>query len=192
MAKRAPIVIAATAVGAIAVFLYKPLEPAGSLASGTTTGGSGSVSNSSTASGSSGSASASPSSGSSSSSSSPSGSGSSSTAKDGTYTGNAVDTRFGAVQVQATIANGKLTAVGAVQLPNNDPRSSSISQGAEPYLKQEVLRKQGAKVDVVSGATYTSNGYMASLQSALDKAGYTAPDGSTASLTMPSEQGFGH
>jgi uncharacterized protein with FMN-binding domain len=79
-----------------------------------------------------------------------------------------------------------------VQLPDNDPRSSSISQGAEPSLKQEVLAKQGAKIDVISGATYTSNGYMASLQSALDKAGFTAPDGSKADLTMPEEGGFGH
>jgi uncharacterized protein with FMN-binding domain len=93
-----------------------------------------------------------------------------------------------------TIAGGTITGVTAEQLPDNDPRSSSISQGAEPYLKQEVLSKQGAKVDVISGATYTSNGYMASLQSALDKAGYRAPDGSKASLTVPEEEqgGFGH
>jgi uncharacterized protein with FMN-binding domain len=183
MAKRAPIIIAATVVGAVAVLLYKPLEPAGTLASGIAGGGSGSTSGgtSSTSDGS---------------SSSSSGGGSSSTARNGTFTGTAVDTRFGAVQVQATIAGGKVTAVSAVQLPDGDPRSSSISQGAEPFLKQEVLAKQGAKVDVISGATYTSDGYMASLQSALDKAGYTAPDGSKASMTAPQEEqggfGFGH
>jgi uncharacterized protein with FMN-binding domain len=167
MAKRAPIVIAATVVGATAVLLSKPLEPAGALASGTT--GSGSTAGSTS-----------------------SGSSSSSKATSGTYRGSAVETRFGTVQVQATIANGRLTQVTAVQLPDNDPRSSSISQGAEPSLKQEVLAKQGAKIDVISGATYTSNGYMASLQSALDKAGFTAPDGSKAGLTMPEEGGFGH
>src|SRR4051812_14305493 len=177
MAKRAPIVIAATVVGAVAVLLYKPLEPAGTLASGAAGGGSGSPSSDATSSGT-------------------TSSGSSSTARNGTFTGTAVDTRFGAVQVQATIAEGRVTAVSAVQLPHGDPRSSSISQGAEPYLKQEVLAKQGAKVDVISGATYTSDGYMASLQSALDKAGYTAPDGSKASRTVPREEqggfGFGH
>jgi uncharacterized protein with FMN-binding domain len=97
------------------------------------------------------------------------------------------------VQVRATISGGTLTQVTALQLPDNDPRSSSISQGAEPYLRQEVLAKQGAKVDVISGATYTSGGYTASLQSALDKAGFTAPDGSKASTSAPSEQGgWGH
>jgi uncharacterized protein with FMN-binding domain len=166
MAKRAPIVIAATVVGATAVLLSKPLEPAGALASGTTGSGSTAGSTSSGA--------------------------TSSKATSGTYRGSAVETRFGTVQVQATIANGRLTQVTAVQLPDNDPRSSSISQGAEPSLKQEVLAKQGAKIDVISGATYTSNGYMASLQSALDKAGFTAPDGSKADLTMPEEGGFGH
>jgi uncharacterized protein with FMN-binding domain len=182
MAKRAPIVIAGTVVGAVAVLLYKPLEPAGTLASGAAGGssGSGSTSGGGTSSGTTSSAS----------------SGSSSTARNGTFTGTAVDTRFGAVQVQATIAGGKVTAVSAVQLPDGDPRSSSISQGAEPSLKQEVLAKQGAKVDVISGATYTSDGYMASLQSALDKAGYSAPDGSKASRTVPREEqggfGFGH
>lgn len=178
MSKRAPIVLAATAVGAVAVLLYKPLEPAGALASGTVTGGSGSTSAGSASSGSSSSAAA---------------SGSSAKAKDGTYTGSAIQTRFGTVQVQATISGGRITAVQALQLPNGDPRSSMISQGAEPYLKQEVLSKQTAKVDVVSGATYTSGGYTASLQSALDKAGFAAADGSKASTTPPQEQGgFGH
>src|SRR3954453_6797659 len=99
MAKRAPIVIAGTVVGAVAVLLYKPLEPAGTLASGAAGGssGSGSTSGGGTSSGTSSSAS----------------SGSSSTARNGTFTGTAVDTRFGAVQVQATIAGGKVTAVSA-------------------------------------------------------------------------------
>jgi uncharacterized protein with FMN-binding domain len=173
MAKRAPIVLAATAVGAVAVFLYKPLEPAGALASGATTGGAAPATSGS--------------------GSSASSSGSSAKAKDGTYTGSAIQTRFGTVQVRATVVGGRLTAVRAVQLPNGDPRSSMISQGAEPLLEQEVLAKQGAKVDVISGATYTSDGYLASLQSALDKAGLPAPDGSRASTDPPQEQGgFGH
>jgi uncharacterized protein with FMN-binding domain len=174
MAKRAPIVITATAVGAIAVFLYKPLEPAGTIASGATSGGLRSSSSGSTSSAPSGSPGS-------------SGSSASSAAKDGTYTGDAVQTRFGTVQVQATVANGRITAVTAVQLPDNDPRSSAISQGAEPYLKQEALAQQSAKIDVISGATYTSEGYMSSLQSALDKAGYSAADGSKAGTTVPQE-----
>jgi uncharacterized protein with FMN-binding domain len=185
MSKRAPIVLAATVVGATAVLLYKPMEPAGALASGASSSGAGAASTGSTASGSSSS---------SSSSSGSSSSTSSSSAKNGTYTGSAVETRFGTAQVKVTIAGGRITAVTAVQLPSNDPRSVSISQGAEPTLQQEVLTKQGASVDVVSGATYTSDGYMASLQSALDQAGYAAPDGSKASTTMPAEEpgGFGH
>jgi uncharacterized protein with FMN-binding domain len=89
------------------------------------------------------------------------------------------------------VKEGKITAVDVVEYNNGDPRSASISEGAIPTLTQEVLTKQTAAVDVVSGATYTSLQYEASLQAALDKAGYTAPDESKASTnpSFPAEGG---
>ena len=82
-----------------------------------------------------------------------------------------------------------------MQLNQADPRSLQISEEAAPTLRSEVLAKQTAAVDTVSGATYTTAAYEASLQSALDTAGYTAPDGSTASTDVSNIQesgGFGH
>ena len=66
-----------------------------------------------------------------------------------------------------------------------DPKSMQISSGAEPYLRQSALTKQTAVIDAVSGATITSASYEASLQSALDKLGFKAADGSRGSSTIP-------
>jgi len=96
---------------------------------------------------------------------------SSGSAQDGTYTGSAVSTRYGDVQVEVTIAGGKVTEVTALQLTDDDPRSSMISAQAAPLLRQEALSAQSAQIDTISGATYTSEGYIQSLQSALDQAG---------------------
>jgi uncharacterized protein with FMN-binding domain len=89
---------------------------------------------------------------------------------DGTVTGDTVSTRFGDVQVQVTISGGAITAVTALQLPSNDSHSARISQAAEPILRQEALTAQSASIDLLSGATYTSDAYAQSLQSALDQA----------------------
>jgi uncharacterized protein with FMN-binding domain len=89
---------------------------------------------------------------------------------DGTYTGNTVTTEFGPVQVQVVVAGGKLTDVKALQLTNAEQRSVDISNQAAPILRSEVLKAQSASVATVSGATYTTDGYLSSLQSALDKA----------------------
>ena len=89
---------------------------------------------------------------------------------DGTVTGDAVSTRFGDVQVQVTISGGAVTDVTALQLPSNDGHSARISQVAEPILRQEALTAQSASIDLLSGATYTSDAYARSLQSALDQA----------------------
>jgi uncharacterized protein with FMN-binding domain len=126
------------------------------------------------------------SSGSKSSGSSSSGSkqGGSSGARSGTFTGSPETTRFGTTQVRVTISGGRITEVVPTQLNQNDPRSYQISQEAVPTLRSEVLSAQRAAVDVVSGATYTSAAYEASLQSALDRAGYAAPDGSKASTDL--------
>ena len=89
----------------------------------------------------------------------------------GTFAGDTTETRYGPVQVQITVANGKITDVTALQLTNSDGRSVQISQQAAPILRQEALQAQSAQIQSVSGATFTSEGYTTSLQSAIDKAG---------------------
>lgn len=90
--------------------------------------------------------------------------------RDGTIDGAVVDTRWGTVQVQVTIAGGAITDVAALQLPSGDHHSADISQRVEPLLRSSALAVQGAEIDVVSGATYTSLAYAQSLQAALDAA----------------------
>jgi uncharacterized protein with FMN-binding domain len=89
----------------------------------------------------------------------------------GTVTGTAADTRWGPVQVKVTLANGKITAVDVVEEPDSNGRDQEINAEAVPQLVQETLTAQNAQIDMVSGATYTSEGYVQSLQSALDQAG---------------------
>ena len=89
----------------------------------------------------------------------------------GTYTGSAADTRWGQVQVSITVANGKITKVSVPVYPDNNGRDQEINARALPILIQETLDAQSAKIDMVSGGTVTSGGYLESLQSALDKAG---------------------
>ena len=67
------------------------------------------------------------------------------------------------------MSGGKVTAAQAVKTPNSGPRSDQIAKDSIPQLNQQAV--SAAKVDTVSGATYTSEGYTKSLQSALDKAG---------------------
>ncbi len=93
------------------------------------------------------------------------------TGASGTFTGTSTGTRYGNVQVQITVSNGTITDVAALQLTDQDSRSVSISNRAAPVLRQEVLAAQSANVQGVSGATYTSEAYLTSLQSALDQAG---------------------
>lgn len=97
-------------------------------------------------------------------------SGSSSSTAARTYDGAAVNTRYGNVQVQITVANGKITAARVLQVPWSDHRDQQISSAAVPILNQESVASQNANIDMVSGATYTSDGYMQSLQSAIDQA----------------------
>jgi len=89
----------------------------------------------------------------------------------GTFVGATQQTRFGPVQVQITLSNGKITAAKALQFPNNDFRSQQISQQAIPYLVQETLAANSANIQGVGGASYTSQGWYDSLVSALAKAG---------------------
>jgi uncharacterized protein with FMN-binding domain len=114
-----------------------------------------------------------------------SGSAGSSSSVSGTATGDAVATQYGNARVRVTVTNGKITKIDALQLQGPDPRSVQISSSAAPVLQQEALTKQSAGVDAVSGATFTSASYTQSLQSALDKLGFKAPDGSRATLQVP-------
>jgi uncharacterized protein with FMN-binding domain len=86
-----------------------------------------------------------------------------------TVTGPAIAYFYGTAQVEVTLENGAITAVTAVQLPN-EGRSGWISQQVEPMLRSEVLSAQSAQINLISGATYTSAAYRQSLQAALDQA----------------------
>jgi hypothetical protein len=77
--------------------------------------------------------------------------------------------QYGDVQVQVTYARGKITDVTALNLPSGDSRSQEISSIAGPQLASQAIAAQSASIDGVSGATYTSVGYQASLQSAIDQ-----------------------
>jgi uncharacterized protein with FMN-binding domain len=103
-------------------------------------------------------------------SNSPAASSSTSGYKDGTYTGPTVDVNYGLVQVQAKVQNGKITAVQFLQYPTDRRTSQQINAIAVPYLQQEAIQAQSANVDIVSGATLTSEGFQMSLQSALANA----------------------
>jgi uncharacterized protein with FMN-binding domain len=90
----------------------------------------------------------------------------------GSFTGDKVQTRWGPVQVQITVSNGVISAANALAYPDGDRRSFSISQQAIPYLIEQTLGVVNSnEVMGVSGASYTSNGWRTSLQSAIKKAG---------------------
>ena len=164
--RRSPIVIGATIAGTAGVLAFHPhaaTVPASASTSAPPT------TTTTTTSASSGSASG-----------SGSGSGSS-----GTATGDAIATQNGNAQVRVTVKGGNIVKLEALQLQGNDPHSVQISSSAAPVLQQEILTQQTAHVDAVSGATFTSASYMQSVQSALDKLGFKAANGSTATLQAP-------
>ena len=88
-----------------------------------------------------------------------------------TVTGTVSQTIYGPVQVKITVTDGRITAATAVQYPSGTPRDYQINSYAIPQLNAAAVAAGNAKIDSVSGATYTSGGYIASLQSAVDKAG---------------------
>lgn len=90
--------------------------------------------------------------------------------KDGTYTGSTEDVGYGPVQVQAVVSGGKLTGVNFLQMPSDRQQSQQIASEAEPLLLQEAIQAQSSAIDTVSGATSDSEGFVQSLQSALDQA----------------------
>jgi uncharacterized protein with FMN-binding domain len=156
--KRAILAIVGTAAGLVLLLSFKthPASSSGTAAgagTGTSTGGD----------------TAAPAPSASSSKSSGSGKSGGSTTR--TVTGDTIDTRWGPVQVRVTLNSGKITKVETVQVPDGNPRDQEINSFAVPQLNQETLAAQNAHIDTVSGATVTSDGYIRSLQSALDKAG---------------------
>ncbi|HVD18025.1 MAG TPA: FMN-binding protein [Propionibacteriaceae bacterium] len=88
-----------------------------------------------------------------------------------TYQGSVAQTRWGPVQVQITVRSGKITKVLILQQPNGNRRDAEINDQALPILINETVSAQSAEIDMVSGATVTSEGYLRSLQAALDEAG---------------------
>jgi len=98
-------------------------------------------------------------------------SGSTSSGAASTVTGSVASTRWGPVQVSITVTDGKITAVDVPQYPTGNGKDRQINASALPILTKETLSAQSADIDMVSGATVTSEGYVQSLQSALDQAG---------------------
>ncbi|MFI5757752.1 FMN-binding protein [Streptomyces sp. NPDC051569] len=92
-------------------------------------------------------------------------------ALEGTFTGDVIHTRYGPVQLAVSVHQGRITAVKALRLPSVNGRDREIAAFAVPRLTHEALKAQSAHIDAVSGASYTSQGYAQSLQSALDRAG---------------------
>jgi len=90
--------------------------------------------------------------------------------KNGIYTGSVQDAFYGNIQVQATIANGKISNVTFLQFPNDNRTSQYVNSQADPMLAQEAIQKQSAQVDIVSGASASSQAFQASLADALSQA----------------------
>lgn len=87
-----------------------------------------------------------------------------------TVNGASVDTQYGPVQVQLKLRGRRILAATAIDYPQTNGRDQEINAYAIPQLQQETVVAQSAQIDTVSGATYTSQGYVTSLQSALDAA----------------------
>lgn len=91
-------------------------------------------------------------------------------AKSGTFTGATAQTRWGPVQVRIVVANGKITSADAIRYPSGNGNDAQINAYAIPQLNAEAVAASSAKIDMISGATVTSGGYLQSLQDAVDQA----------------------
>jgi len=89
---------------------------------------------------------------------------------DGNYTGSVVNAYYGNVQVAVTISGGKITNIKFLQYPDTHSTSVVINQQAMPYLEQEAIQAQKSNVQLISGATFTSQAFIQSLQAALSQA----------------------
>ena len=90
--------------------------------------------------------------------------------KSGSFTGQTSANPYGNVQVQVVISGGKITDIKTIQYPNGHQQSVFINSQAIPLLREEVLQAQSAQINIIGGATFTSQGYAQSVQSALDAA----------------------
>jgi uncharacterized protein with FMN-binding domain len=90
--------------------------------------------------------------------------------KDGTYTGSVADAFYGNLQVAAVISGGKLTDVTFLQAPNDQRESQQVNGHSSPILRQEAITAQSANVNIVSGATQSSEAFQKSLGNALSQA----------------------
>lgn len=88
-----------------------------------------------------------------------------------TIVGAVEQTRYGPVQVSVTFTGSQIADVQALQVPSRERESVRINEQAVPLLQQKVVAAQSAQVDTVSGATYTSEAYAESVQSAIDQHG---------------------
>ena len=146
--QRAPIVLSTTALGLVGVLSYHAAAGSSSASLTTTTAGAAKTTTAPSA------AAPTP----------PTTSG-----KTRTATGSDVSFTYGDLQVKVTMSGTKLTNVQVVQLNVSDPHSAQIDQSAIPSLTQEAIASGSAKINAVSGASYTSQAYTQSLQSAIDK-----------------------
>ena len=89
---------------------------------------------------------------------------------DGTFDGPAVDAFYGLVQIEANVQNGKLASIKVLQFPSDRRTSIMINRQALPILRLEAIAAQSASVDIVSGATLTSEAFIESLGAALRQA----------------------
>ncbi|WP_033415323.1 FMN-binding protein [Streptomyces canus] len=103
----------------------------------------------------------------------------------GAVTGDVVQTQYGPVQVRITVSGSKITKAEAVQAPKGGESDQKTALSV-PKLNEAVVAKQSPQIDTVSGATYTSEGYKKSLQSAIDKANAAAPAQPSAQPSKPS------
>lgn len=92
------------------------------------------------------------------------------TYKDGVYTGPQVDAYYGIVEVQVTVKNGNIADVQFLKYPNDRRTSVRINNIAMPYLQKEAIQAQSAHINIISGATFTSEGFAMSLNAALKSA----------------------
>ena len=90
--------------------------------------------------------------------------------KDGSFAGSPYDAYWGLVQVQANVQNGQLVSIDVLQYPAHRSTSRTINRQALPMLESEVIRAQGTRVNLISGATLTSKAYLRSLYEALSEA----------------------
>lgn len=84
-------------------------------------------------------------------------------------TGTAEQYGYGVLSVRVTATGAKLSALSVVTLQTAEAYSQQLAQAVIPMLRREVLAAQSARIAAISGATYTSEAYAASVQSALDK-----------------------